>query len=157
MMRSAMFGAVALLTVFRFAGYFTEPRLTDAEIHAIAGEPTGVARPPGDHRALTIVTWNIERGARFQNIASTLRALAPDPAAATPRRPHRAARADGRSARLQRPPRKRWRRRPARESIERSDRRSVAPPGGAGRDCRRLQQRVGVSVVPVRRSRARRF
>jgi len=73
-----MFGAVALLTVFRFAGYFTEPRLTDAEIHAIAGEPTGVARPPGDHRALTIVTWNIERGARFQNIASTLRALAPD-------------------------------------------------------------------------------
>ena len=73
-----MFGAVALLTVFRFAGYFTEPRLTDAEIHAIAGEPTGVARPPGDHRALTIVTWNIERGARFQNVASTLRALAPD-------------------------------------------------------------------------------
>ena len=77
-MRSAIFAVVALLTVFRFAGYFTEPRLTDAEIHAIAGEPAGAAPPPGDRRSLTIVTWNIERGVQFQKIASTLRAKAPD-------------------------------------------------------------------------------
>ncbi len=69
---------MALLALFRFVGYFTEPRLTDAEIHAVAGEPTGVAPPGGDRRALTVVTWNIERGVQFQKIASTLRALAPD-------------------------------------------------------------------------------
>jgi len=69
---------VALLAVFRFAGYFTEPRLTDAQIHAIDGEPARVTSVPLDHRDIKVVTWNIERGVRFQKIASTLGALAPD-------------------------------------------------------------------------------
>jgi endonuclease/exonuclease/phosphatase family metal-dependent hydrolase len=69
---------VALLAVFRFAGYFTEPRLTDAQIHAIDGEPARVTSVPIDHRDTKVVTWNIERGVHFQKIASTLGALAPD-------------------------------------------------------------------------------
>jgi len=64
--------------VFRFAGYFTEPKLTDAQIHAVAGEAAGVPLTPIDSRSIKVVTWNIERGVEFEKIASTLRALAPD-------------------------------------------------------------------------------
>lgn len=68
----------AALSLFRFAGYFSEPRLTDAEIHAIAGEPAGMASGARAGRPLTVVSWNIERGLQFQKIVTTLRALAPD-------------------------------------------------------------------------------
>ena len=68
----------AALSILRFAGYFNEPRLTDAEIHAIAGEPAGVASGARAGRPLTVVSWNIERGVQFQKIVTTLRALAPD-------------------------------------------------------------------------------
>src|SRR6266542_3899678 len=68
---------VALTSIFRLAGYVTEPRLSNAEIHAIAGEPvrltsTSIGRP------LRIVTWNIARGVRLQKIVTTLKALEPD-------------------------------------------------------------------------------
>ena len=69
---------MALLTVFRLAGYFSEPRLSDAEIHAVAGEPNRLAPAPFDRQPLTIVSWNIERGVQFQKIAATLRDLHPD-------------------------------------------------------------------------------
>lgn len=68
-----------LLSIFRFAGHFNEPRLTDAVIHAISGEPGEVstsARPPGS--PLTVVSWNIERGVQYDRILSTLRTLSPD-------------------------------------------------------------------------------
>jgi endonuclease/exonuclease/phosphatase family metal-dependent hydrolase len=66
-----------LASLFRLFGYFNEPRLTDAEIHAIAGEPAGISasrRGP----STTVVSWNIERGVQFQKIATTLQALHPD-------------------------------------------------------------------------------
>jgi endonuclease/exonuclease/phosphatase family metal-dependent hydrolase len=68
-----------LLSIFRLVGYFNEPRLRDAEIHAITGEPDGVSTSPTHASApLTIVSWNIERGVQFPRILSTLRGLAPD-------------------------------------------------------------------------------
>jgi endonuclease/exonuclease/phosphatase family metal-dependent hydrolase len=78
MMRLSTFVIVALLTVFRLAGYFSEPRLTDAEIHAVAGEPTGRAPAPTDRQRLTIVSWNIERGVQLPQITAALKAIAPD-------------------------------------------------------------------------------
>ena len=64
---------MALLRLFRFAGYFTEPRLTDAEIHAMLGR-TRRRRAAGRRSApLTVVSWNIERGVQFQKIVATLR------------------------------------------------------------------------------------
>src|SRR5262245_40529325 len=77
MTRSALFAFVAAVSLFRFAGYFTEPRLTDEAIHAVAGEPTRV-RSTLAWRPLTIVTWNIERGVQFDRIAAALEALDPD-------------------------------------------------------------------------------
>ena len=64
--------------LFRLAGYFNEPRLTDTEIHAISGEPARLASAALDRQRLTIVSWNIERGVQFQQIAATLKSLAPD-------------------------------------------------------------------------------
>jgi endonuclease/exonuclease/phosphatase family metal-dependent hydrolase len=68
---------VALTSIFRLAGYVTEPRLSDAEIHAIAGEPVRLTSM-SIRRPLRIVTWNIERGVRLQKIVTTLKALEPD-------------------------------------------------------------------------------
>ena len=68
---------VALTSIFRLAGYVTEPRLSDAEIHAIAGEPVRLTSM-SISRPLRIVTWNIERGVRLQKIVTTLKALEPD-------------------------------------------------------------------------------
>jgi len=69
---------VALLSVLRLLGYFNEPRLTDAEIHAVAGEPAAIAAPPRADAPMTVVSWNIERGVQFQKIVSALRAQSPD-------------------------------------------------------------------------------
>jgi hypothetical protein len=66
------------LAIFRLFGYFNEPRLTDAEIHAVVGEPAVIAASPHHGTSLTVVSWNIERGVQFQKIASTLQAIAPD-------------------------------------------------------------------------------
>jgi endonuclease/exonuclease/phosphatase family metal-dependent hydrolase len=72
-----LFPMVALVSIFRLAGYITEPLLSDAEIHAIAGEPVRLS-PTSIDRPLRILTWNIERGVRLQKIVTTLKALEPD-------------------------------------------------------------------------------
>jgi endonuclease/exonuclease/phosphatase family metal-dependent hydrolase len=77
MMRFATFAVVAL-GLFRLAGYFNEPKLTDAQIHAIAGEPNRIPPARLDRAQRTVVSWNIERGIQFQKIAATLKSLAPD-------------------------------------------------------------------------------
>lgn len=78
-MRTAAFIGVMLLSIFRLAGYFNEPRLPDAEIHAIAGEPARLSSASAHPGAtITLVSWNIERGVRFERIFATLRVLAPD-------------------------------------------------------------------------------
>jgi len=78
MTRFATFTAVALLTVFRLAGYFNEPRLSDADIHAIGGEPNRLAPAAVDRGGVRLVSWNIERGVQFQKIAAALTDLEPD-------------------------------------------------------------------------------
>ena len=72
-----LFPMVALVSIFRLAGYITEPLLSDAEIHAIAGEPARLVTSIGT-RPLKIVTWNIERGVRLEKIGTALKALEPD-------------------------------------------------------------------------------
>jgi len=69
---------VVALSLFRLAGYFTESKLTDEQIHAVTGEPARVAPARIDREAIRVVTWNIERGVQFQPIVTTLRSLAPD-------------------------------------------------------------------------------
>jgi endonuclease/exonuclease/phosphatase family metal-dependent hydrolase len=64
--------------MFRLAGYFSEPRLTDAEIHAVAGEPDRLAPAAAARSRLTIVSWNIERGVQLPRIAAALKSLEPD-------------------------------------------------------------------------------
>jgi endonuclease/exonuclease/phosphatase family metal-dependent hydrolase len=79
MIKASALIIVAALLIFRLGGYFNEPRLTDTEIHAIAGEPAGVASTAvRAGRPLGVVSWNIERGVQFQKIVTTLRALEPD-------------------------------------------------------------------------------
>jgi endonuclease/exonuclease/phosphatase family metal-dependent hydrolase len=64
--------------LLRLAGYLTEPRLSSDEIHAVAGEPSRVMWTlPPDH-APSVVTWNIERGVKFDAIASMLQELDAD-------------------------------------------------------------------------------
>jgi endonuclease/exonuclease/phosphatase family metal-dependent hydrolase len=73
-----IFPMVALASIFRLAGYVTEPRLSNAEIHAIVGEPVRRSPTSTGSRPLRILTWNIERGVKLQKIATTLKALEPD-------------------------------------------------------------------------------
>jgi endonuclease/exonuclease/phosphatase family metal-dependent hydrolase len=73
-----IFPMVALVWISRLAGFVNEPRLSNAEIHAIAGEPVRLTPASIGLRPLRIVTWNIERGVRLQKIVSTLKALEPD-------------------------------------------------------------------------------
>jgi endonuclease/exonuclease/phosphatase family metal-dependent hydrolase len=77
-MRSSPLATLAVFALFRIAGYFTEPRLTPARIHAISGEPARVAPGQIDRRSIRLVSWNIERGVQFQEIVETLRSLTPD-------------------------------------------------------------------------------
>ena len=67
-----------LLSLFRFTGFFTEPRLSSEEIHAVNGERSRVVWPLADDRPLRIVTWNIERGIKFEAIAARLEDLDAD-------------------------------------------------------------------------------
>jgi endonuclease/exonuclease/phosphatase family metal-dependent hydrolase len=73
-----IFPIVAFVSIFRLAGHFTEPRLSAAEIHAVVGEPARIAHVPAAARPLRIVTWNIERGVRFNEIAAALKTFNPD-------------------------------------------------------------------------------
>jgi len=73
-----LFAVVVFASVLRLAGFFNEPKLTDAEIHAITGQPSRLQPADLDRRAIRVVTWNIERGVQFQRIARTLHDLAPD-------------------------------------------------------------------------------
>jgi endonuclease/exonuclease/phosphatase family metal-dependent hydrolase len=80
-MRLDVFISVAILAIVRLVGYLTEPRLTDTEIHRIAGEPGDAGEadtPRPEHHPLRIVTWNIERGVRFDRIAAALDAMDAD-------------------------------------------------------------------------------
>jgi endonuclease/exonuclease/phosphatase family metal-dependent hydrolase len=64
--------------LLRLAGFFTEPWLDDEDIHAVVGESNRVLWTMAENRPLSVVTWNIERGIRFERVAETLDALDAD-------------------------------------------------------------------------------
>ena len=66
------------LWLFRVTGFLTEPMLTSDEIHAVAGEPSRTVWPLAPDRPLRIVTWNIERGVKFEAVQSVLQELDAD-------------------------------------------------------------------------------
>lgn len=73
-----------LAGALRLLGLFTEPRLSDHDIHQVIGDPTRVAGPSRATDAadadphLSIVTWNIERGMAYEAVLATLRELDAD-------------------------------------------------------------------------------
>ena len=69
--------AVALW-LFRVTGFLTEPLLGSDEIHAVAGEPSRTVWPLAPDRPLRVVTWNIERGVKFDAVQSVLQELDAD-------------------------------------------------------------------------------
>jgi endonuclease/exonuclease/phosphatase family metal-dependent hydrolase len=83
--------AVSLVGFVRVFGYFSEPLLSEAQIHAVVGEPTRLPRPslpvspklvdaglPDDGRELKVITWNIERGQDYDSVLAVLRELDAD-------------------------------------------------------------------------------
>jgi endonuclease/exonuclease/phosphatase family metal-dependent hydrolase len=76
MVRS-MVVALIMFAIFRLAGYFSGPLLSDEAIHAIAGEPARIGED-GPRGRITVATWNIDHGSRYDLILSTLRAQAAD-------------------------------------------------------------------------------
>ena len=70
----------AFLMVFgllRLTGYATDPLLDSAQVHAIVGEPSRIGQaPPADGR-LTVVSWNIAQGARYERVRDALAAWTP--------------------------------------------------------------------------------
>ena len=63
---------VGALAVLRLVGHFTDPILTGAQIHRIVGEPARVTGT-SPRSTMRVVTWNIEQGVRFDEIARQLR------------------------------------------------------------------------------------
>ncbi len=66
------------LWLFRVTGFLTEPMLSSDEIHAVTGEPSRLVWPLATDRPLRIVTWNIERGVKFEAVQSVLQELDAD-------------------------------------------------------------------------------
>jgi endonuclease/exonuclease/phosphatase family metal-dependent hydrolase len=66
------------LALLRLTGFFVEPRLDDDQIHAVAGEPSRVMWPQDGTGPRVVVTWNIERGIKFDAVVKTLESLDAD-------------------------------------------------------------------------------
>jgi endonuclease/exonuclease/phosphatase family metal-dependent hydrolase len=67
-----------VFSLFRLTGYATDPLLQSKQVHALVGEPTRFVRlPPADGR-LTVVSWNIAQGARYEDVRDALAALPAD-------------------------------------------------------------------------------
>lgn len=65
------------LAVLRLVGHFTDPILNSSQIHRVVGEPARIAMVESPS-ALRVVTWNIEQGVRFDEIAQALRRMKAD-------------------------------------------------------------------------------
>jgi endonuclease/exonuclease/phosphatase family metal-dependent hydrolase len=61
----------------RVLGFFTEPHLSNAEIHRVIGEPARLERTPAGG-PLEVVTWNIERGDEYDAVLAVLQRLNAD-------------------------------------------------------------------------------
>ena len=57
--------------MLRLSGFFTEPALSDDEIHRVTGEP-GLAAAPVMTETLTLVSWNLAYGRKCERHADVL-------------------------------------------------------------------------------------
>lgn len=69
---------MALFGFLRLAGHLTDPLLSDREIHQTVGEPTRIGWIADPRPEIKVVTWNIQRGAEFDRVLSTLQTLDAD-------------------------------------------------------------------------------
>ena len=74
---TVLIATLALFSLGRLTGFFTDPRLEADDIHKIVGNPA-VAAPALVPQRLNVVSWNIERGVRFAGVLETLRKLDAD-------------------------------------------------------------------------------
>lgn len=78
MHRSPVFANVALFSVLRLLGHFTDPSLSNRQVHEILGEPVRASAEPPPGQELKVVTWNIQRGVEFDRVLDALDALDAD-------------------------------------------------------------------------------
>lgn len=72
-------GALLMIaSLFRLTGYATEPLLDSREVHAVVGEPSRIARTAPENGSLTVVSWNIAQGARFERVRDALAGMNAD-------------------------------------------------------------------------------
>jgi endonuclease/exonuclease/phosphatase family metal-dependent hydrolase len=67
-----------VFNLFRLTGYVTDPLLESEQIHAIVGEPSRVAAARAVDQEMTVVSWNIAQGARYERVREALAALDAD-------------------------------------------------------------------------------
>ena len=67
-----------VLGLFRLTGYVTDPLLDSRQVHSIVGEPSRFDSSPPSASELTIVSWNIAQGARYDRVRDALAALDAD-------------------------------------------------------------------------------
>jgi endonuclease/exonuclease/phosphatase family metal-dependent hydrolase len=60
------------------AGWASEPLLDDREIHQIVGEPARIGAALSRPHEIRVVSWNIARGAQFDDVLNVLAALDAD-------------------------------------------------------------------------------
>ena len=75
---TVLIATLALFSLGRLTGFFTDPRLSAHDIHEIVGGPAAVAAPAAIPNRLNVVSWNIERGTRFGGVLETLQKLDAD-------------------------------------------------------------------------------
>jgi endonuclease/exonuclease/phosphatase family metal-dependent hydrolase len=64
--------------LLRLTGYATDPLLDSQQVHAIVGEPSRIAQLPPADGHLTVVSWNIAQGARYERVRDALAGLDAD-------------------------------------------------------------------------------
>jgi endonuclease/exonuclease/phosphatase family metal-dependent hydrolase len=67
-----------IFNLLRLTGYATDPLLDSQKVHAIVGEPSRIDRVPPADGQLTVVSWNIAQGARYERVRDALAALNAD-------------------------------------------------------------------------------
>lgn len=64
--------------LLRLTGYVTDPLLDSDRVHAIVGEPSRIEQAAPADGELTVVSWNIAQGARYERVRDALAALNAD-------------------------------------------------------------------------------
>jgi endonuclease/exonuclease/phosphatase family metal-dependent hydrolase len=67
-----------LFGLLRLTGYVTDPLLDSDQVHAIVGEPSRIEQAAPADGELTVVSWNIAQGARYERVRDALAALNAD-------------------------------------------------------------------------------